>query len=58
MTSFHLCFKGNREAEIKFEIERVYKNREKKPKENKAEASTSESTGCVCGYWRNFCPDG
>jgi hypothetical protein len=50
MTSFHLCFKGNREAEIKFEIERVYKNREKKPKENKAEASTSESTGCVCGY--------
>jgi hypothetical protein len=29
MTSFHLCFKGNREAEIKFEIERVYKNREK-----------------------------
>jgi hypothetical protein len=35
MTSFHLCFKGKREAEIKFQIERIKLEKKKIVKNSK-----------------------
>ena len=55
MTSFHLCFKGKREAEIKFEIERVYKNREKTKTKQKQGRGLCVSQQVV--RFRIFFPD-